>query len=315
MIGDLSMPDFELLTSAPQEAWNSPGFCQVPNVLIDGALDILGLAELKVIIFIIRRTLGFNKLSDRISISQFEKGICTRNGRWLNHGTGLCRKSINRALNSLEKSGLIKRIHQRTAQGVWLAPVYQVCFDAIPAYAAAQSVRLRKKAPQPLEPGAALAPLLAATGTGKADPGAEDFENEDTEAKTFEAENFENETFENETFEVENFENEDTEAETFENESCENEGSAAEDFEENLTSEINLTGLNMESFDKPDPWAVLPIEALKAAEPDRNGSRLTAVPLLIMANNLEARSAPNNLETRSVLPEVAPAVPGNKYNP
>jgi hypothetical protein len=270
------MQDLEPLPAVPVEAWNSPGFCQVPNVLIDGALDSLGFAELKVILFIIRRTLGFNKLSDRISISQFEKGICTRDGRRLNRGTGLCRKSINRALDSLEENGLIRRSPQRSVQGGWQAPVYQVCFDAIRAYAAAQFAQPPKKAPQPLEPDVTLAlvllpPLMTAAGAGQTELTAEGVENEALTAESFEnevlmAENFENEALTAERFENESFENEGVEDERFEDEN--------EDFEENLIPEIDLSDLNLEAFDKPDPWTILPIEALKAAEPDRSGPEL-----------------------------------------
>ena len=59
-------------------------------------------AEQKVLTFVLRNTLGFQKTSDFISISQFVNGIGSKN-----KGTGVSRAQVPRALKSLEEKGYI----------------------------------------------------------------------------------------------------------------------------------------------------------------------------------------------------------------
>jgi Bacteriophage replication protein O len=65
-------------------------------------------AELKVLLYICRRTFGFKKDSDTISLHQIATGIKTRDGRVLDGGTGLCKRHVIRALKVLEKKNIIK---------------------------------------------------------------------------------------------------------------------------------------------------------------------------------------------------------------
>ena len=81
-----------------------PNYTQTPNVFYDEIMSDLGYAELKCILYIFRRTFGFHKQSDKISLTQFEKGI-----EGLDKGTGLGRKAIVEALKSLEQKGYIKK--------------------------------------------------------------------------------------------------------------------------------------------------------------------------------------------------------------
>ena len=91
-----------------------PNSFQVPNALVDEWFDKITPSELKVLIYICRRTHGFNKLADNIALSQLEHGIYSATqDRWLDRGTGLKRSTIKRALSSLEAHGLILRVHQR----------------------------------------------------------------------------------------------------------------------------------------------------------------------------------------------------------
>src|SRR5215211_2133252 len=71
----------------------SPRFTQVPDVLFDELMAHLSEAELKVLLYIIRRTFGFKKDSDNISLSQICHGITTREGEVLDIGTGLSQQS------------------------------------------------------------------------------------------------------------------------------------------------------------------------------------------------------------------------------
>jgi phage replication O-like protein O len=64
--------------------------------------------ELKVLLYMYRRTFGFRKDSDRISLSQIAQGITTKTGRVLDQGTGLTKRHVITALKSLEKKNIIK---------------------------------------------------------------------------------------------------------------------------------------------------------------------------------------------------------------
>src|SRR5438128_1373515 len=94
----------------------SPNTTQVPDQYLDELLPILSGAELKVLLYITRRTFGFKKDSDNISINQLIHGIRTRDGRTLDKGTGLSRDSVTRALKSLADKGIIRSIHNRSQE-------------------------------------------------------------------------------------------------------------------------------------------------------------------------------------------------------
>jgi hypothetical protein len=81
---------------------NKPNYTQTPNIFYDSLLSQLGHAEMKCLLYIFRRTFGFHRKSDKISLTQFEKGI-----EGLDSGTGLSRKNIHPALESLAEKGII----------------------------------------------------------------------------------------------------------------------------------------------------------------------------------------------------------------
>jgi phage replication O-like protein O len=98
------------MTTANQATF--PGFqcpntTQIPNDVFDTLMPQLSGGELKVLLYICRRTFGFRKDSDRISLSQIAHGITTKTGRILDHGTGLCKRHVINALKSLEKKNII----------------------------------------------------------------------------------------------------------------------------------------------------------------------------------------------------------------
>jgi hypothetical protein len=84
-----------------------PNAFQVPNEIIDdGWLRHLGGSEIKVLLFIIRKTFGFNKIGgDEIPLSQIIAG------------TGLSRQSAINAVSVLETSGLIRVIRGQSPDG------------------------------------------------------------------------------------------------------------------------------------------------------------------------------------------------------
>ena len=74
-----------------------PNAFQIPNSVIDELLAKLTCAELKCYLFVVRKTKGWNKESDNISVSQFMEV------------TGLSKKSVITACESLVQMGLLER--------------------------------------------------------------------------------------------------------------------------------------------------------------------------------------------------------------
>jgi hypothetical protein len=106
--------------------FHGPNFTQVPDQLFDELLPTLSGSELKVLLYIIRRTFGFKRDADAISLSQMLSGIVTRDGRRLDHGAGVSKKSLLSALRSLEKRSIIVIERRRIAGRGDTASVYQL---------------------------------------------------------------------------------------------------------------------------------------------------------------------------------------------
>ena len=87
--------------------FDSPNTTQVPDAFFDVVAPQLSEAELRVALYIIRRTFGFKKDSDTISLRQMVEGITTKDGRVLDRGTGLKKSAVANALNGLERKGVI----------------------------------------------------------------------------------------------------------------------------------------------------------------------------------------------------------------
>lgn len=96
------------------QGFASPTTTPVPDQLFDELLYHLSPTEIVVLLYIIRRTYGFKKDSDNISLNQMVNGIVTKDGRALDHGTGLSKATVARSLNSLEEKGVIERIRRRS---------------------------------------------------------------------------------------------------------------------------------------------------------------------------------------------------------
>lgn len=75
------------------------GYTPIANEILEELvkIDLLG-AELRVLLFIIRKTYGYRKKQDRISFTQFEKG------------TRISRQTINKTIKNLMAKGLIVKI-------------------------------------------------------------------------------------------------------------------------------------------------------------------------------------------------------------
>src|SRR5262245_53937912 len=85
-----------------------PTYTQVPDEFFDAVAPRLKEAELRVALYVIRRTFGFKKAADAISLDQLVSGIRTRDGRVLDEGTGMTRKGVIAGIKGLiAKQGLL----------------------------------------------------------------------------------------------------------------------------------------------------------------------------------------------------------------
>ena len=91
-----------------------PRYTQTPDEVFDVLLPVLSGAELKVLLYIIRRTFGWRKDADRISLSQIQHGITRADGAALDHGTGLAKSTAVAAIKGLETMGIIEAVRSKS---------------------------------------------------------------------------------------------------------------------------------------------------------------------------------------------------------
>ncbi len=96
------------------QGFDVPNYTPVPDALFDELLTELSGAEMRVLLYIIRRTFGFKKASDNISLSQMLNGITTKDGTVLDKGVGLSKKTLLAAINSLEERDIILTERRRS---------------------------------------------------------------------------------------------------------------------------------------------------------------------------------------------------------
>lgn len=85
-----------------------PNYSPIPDDYIDFAMAALKGAEFKVLMYIARRTFGFKRQSDRISLTQICAGITRKDGTVIERGTGLSRQGAVSAIRSLIDQGYIR---------------------------------------------------------------------------------------------------------------------------------------------------------------------------------------------------------------
>jgi hypothetical protein len=79
-----------------------PNSFQTPNAYVDRFMYLVTAEEWKVLSYAARRIFGFQKRQDRISQSQFIHGtVSTKDGAHLDHGTGLSKPAVIKALQGL----------------------------------------------------------------------------------------------------------------------------------------------------------------------------------------------------------------------
>lgn len=141
--------------------FSSPRFTQVPDEIMDTLMPDLSEAELKVLLYIVRRTFGFGKDADAISLNQMTYGIQTRDGRVLDRGTGLSRSSVRRGVAGLEGKGIITVSKVKSPDGDYESNVYRLRFREQGAVSYSNHPEPRVVSPQNhpglnLEPGVVL---------------------------------------------------------------------------------------------------------------------------------------------------------------
>jgi hypothetical protein len=114
--------------------YGRPNYTPIPDEFLDEQMFELSEAELKVLLYIMRRTFGFKKWADKISYDQFLNGITTQAGKQLDRGAGVSASSLKTALKSLVDRGYIFKHSSQTEQGVNKTNIYELNFDGIPHY-------------------------------------------------------------------------------------------------------------------------------------------------------------------------------------
>ena len=104
----------------------TPNYTQIPDQVFDELLPILSGNEIKILMYICRRTFGFKKGTDNISLAQMVSGITAKDGTKLDGGTGLSKASVARALKDLEDKDIILRVRRSDPQRGDLPTTYQL---------------------------------------------------------------------------------------------------------------------------------------------------------------------------------------------
>lgn len=124
---------FDHLPAPPGEqelfhGFTLPTTTPIPDQLIDDWLPQLSGAEVKVVLYICRRTLGFQKISDNISLQQLLSGLVKKNGERLDYGTGLSKPTLLKTLRDLQDKGIIATVHRSSTERGDEATNYRLCF-------------------------------------------------------------------------------------------------------------------------------------------------------------------------------------------
>lgn len=145
------------------DGFSSPNGTIVPDDVFDVLAPQLTEAELRVLLYIIRRTFGFKRQADDISLRQMVEGITTRDGRRLDRGAGVAKSAAIRAVKALVAKGIIVKRANRSAERGDEPTTYALRFRATapasstepPPCPAREHPRVLPENPQPTAPGQA----------------------------------------------------------------------------------------------------------------------------------------------------------------
>jgi hypothetical protein len=97
--------------------FQNPTYTLIPKVVADLIMQDLSTGELRCLLYILGRTFGWKKNTDKISLSQFLHGIQTKEGIQKDFGVGLSKKTLLLSLKALEEKGIIVRKRTMTLMG------------------------------------------------------------------------------------------------------------------------------------------------------------------------------------------------------
>lgn len=107
-----------------------PNSTQIPDLILDRWMGRLSGAEIKVVLYVARRTFGFRRDSDTISLAQMAKGIVTRDGRQLDCGTGLNKDTVAKTVQALIEKGILIRTRHTDERGGDAPSTYSLNLDS-----------------------------------------------------------------------------------------------------------------------------------------------------------------------------------------
>jgi len=164
----MSMVMTDMMDTAPAETWTFGGVetlngTQIPDAYFDEVMAPLGPSAFTVLMYVARRTFGFKRHSDQISLDQIchgivagevrdADGIILKPARRLDHGTGLAKSTVVRALDRLIAAGLIHKRKNTDPQRGQLANTYAIVFKD-PAAATPAPLPLSPQRTAPLDKG------------------------------------------------------------------------------------------------------------------------------------------------------------------
>ncbi len=114
------------------EGLSDPNGTIVPDAVFDVLMPQLKDGELRVLLYIIRRTFGFKKASDNISLKQMVDGITKRDGEVLDRGTGLRKSAVAAALQGLREKDIITVVRNTSVQRGYEPTTYRLRFKGDP---------------------------------------------------------------------------------------------------------------------------------------------------------------------------------------
>jgi hypothetical protein len=114
------------------DGFSAPNYTQVPDDVFDVLAPQLSEAELRVLLYIIRRTFGFKKHADSISLKQLVEGIRTHDGRVLDSGAGVAKSSAVRAVKGLVEKGIVAAQRNQSRERGFEATTYALRFKSDP---------------------------------------------------------------------------------------------------------------------------------------------------------------------------------------
>ena len=106
--------------------FRSPRYTQVPDEAFDELMAELSPAEFKVMMYIVRRTFGFKKDCDAISLAQIVHGVRRRDGRVIDRGTGLSKSGVVKAIRGLLQKNVILTATRQSVERGHEATLYRL---------------------------------------------------------------------------------------------------------------------------------------------------------------------------------------------